>query len=382
MREEFRVRVADSSGKHIKDISYFGSTESSSLEYILNVGKPSACVLVVPASEPTDIFGLDGRLTIWRTAGNYGPFLEGEAAYLIRKWKYTKDTTTITAYHANTLTSRRVVAYDKTTTYSDKSTATPADNLVKALWRENAGSSISAANRDGAEEQADISAYVTVQADRGNAAVTTVQAGRRILGEVIDELSNLGAFPGGYFATEIVAVPDPQQMGLELRTYWPWARGADRRAGTSGDGTAIIFSEERGTLANVELTVDRTDEKTVVIAVGAGDDDLRLVQVAVAGTLYDSPLNRIEAVLDLSNIDDDNQLASAAASELRNHRPVIYLTGEIPEGSPLIRGYDYNYGDAVTAEFRGVRYDCRLDSIRVNVGYSSRTTQVILRSIQ
>jgi hypothetical protein len=332
--------------------------------------------MALPGSVDPSQFKLDGRMYVYRSLEGYGMNLEGDAAYLIRKWEYTRDSTVIVGVHANSLKDRRYVLYDKSTIYADKSTPTPADNLINTIWKENAGASINAA-RDGVETQADISAYVTTEGDASKAAAITMQIGRRNLGEVITEITEASSIGSNYLAAEIVA---EGEGSLELRTFYI-ARGADRGPDSK---KPLIFSEENGSLQNAKLIVDRVDEKTVVVAVGAGDDDLRLVQVAIdTNRIADSPLNRIEHVIQLSNIDDDIQLLAAANAELRNHEPLIYLTAEIPATSPYVRGPmgDYNYGDRVGVEFRGIRYTCRLDSLRTYVGPSSRTTQIILRSL-
>lgn len=373
MREDISVRVADPSGVYLDEIVGFGSREGSGLDYVMQVGKPSACRLTIPSSIDDSIFKLDGRLGIWRTAGGYGPFLETGSEYLIRKWEYTRTATTVTAYHANSLFSRRFVLYNKSSAFANKSTLTAADNLIKDVWAENAGSSISSADRDGADTNANISTYVGVQADLTQAATIAAQLGRRNVADAIAELAEAAGIAGEYLTAEIVT----NGSALELRTYTV-ARGKDRRVGAE----QLILSEESGTLEEARLTVDHTDEKTVVIAVGAGDDSLRLVQEAVDSTrMNSSPLNRIEHVINLSNIADDTALLNAARAELRKHEPVTFLTGVIPQGTPLIRGVDYDYGDLVLAEMRNRQYECRLDSIRCSIGPNSRSTQILLRSL-
>lgn len=375
MEEYYSIRVADSSGNHIKEIVNIGSDEGSGLEYTLTVGKPSVCRVTLPRHVPRDMFQLDGRITVWRTVGGRGPFQEGQAAFLVRKWETRPRTYSVTGYHANTLMDRRYVCYDKSTTFSDKSTATAAGDLMKTLWKENAGASIDTASRDGTDTNADITTYVTTESNKGDGATVTTQAGRRQLTSVIEELAGASLTAGTYIAAEIVDQPGSQ---LQFRTY-ATARGRDRRTSST---LPLLFSEESGTLHNVELVEDYTEEKTAVIAVGAGDDDLRLVQVALDTTrLNASPLNRIELAVELSNIDDDVQLLNAAQNELQLHRPEIYLTADLPDGSPYIRGIHYDYGDLITVEFEGRRFDCRLDSMRVSLGHGSRSTQIALRSI-
>jgi hypothetical protein len=81
--------------------------------------------------------------------------------------------------------------------------ATFADNLIKTLWAENAGASISSADRDGVETQADISAYVTVQANLSLGGSVAKAMARRNLLDVCQELAEASTTAGTYLTFEI-----------------------------------------------------------------------------------------------------------------------------------------------------------------------------------
>src|SRR4030095_10760821 len=110
--------------------------------------------------------------------------------------------------------------------------------------------------------QADISAYVTTQANATAAPIVRLTFAWENVGDLIRTLCDASVLNGTYLTTEIVA---PTENTLEIRTF-TGQRGEDRRASNLG---SLLFTEDRGNLANALLTVDRTEEITFAYAVGA-----------------------------------------------------------------------------------------------------------------
>lgn len=378
MTIDYEIRLADSFGQHLQTFKNFGNNESTALDYVINVGKPGALNLVFPRGVVNEsLFKVDGRIGVWRSIHGRPASLDGESVYLIRKWSTSRDYFRVTAYHANSLLKRRFVLYDKSTIYSDKSAGTPGDDLIKEIWSENFGPGIVPSDRDGTtgcDTRTDISDVVSQEIDLSEGVASYIQAGRRQVDSVVEEICNNASSLDSYITAEIVSVG----TDLQLKTYVS-QRGVDRRFGTSGQ---VIFSEDTGTLEDVELVIDRSEEVTVVCAAGAGDDDLRVTAVACdTDRIGDSAFNRIEMVIEESNIDDTDQLQSLAEAELQKHRPVILLTGTIAETGRYIRGMHYDVGDLVTVVFDGQKYDCRIDMCRVYIGHLSQKEQLLLRNI-
>lgn len=376
MTTQYTARVCDPYGQLLTEISNFvdnsvgggASTQvdysggSSALAYTLNVGKVGALRLTVPATFDANLFRLDGRIGVWRSINGRPPKLDGDTIFLIRKWEYSKNTTTITAYSANHLLWRRIIDYFAGTTYSSKTTPTAAGNLIKAFVNENMLAGIVAADRQGAETQADISAYLSNQANLTDGQLLAMQCAWRKLGDVVQDLSDASTQAGTYMAADIVAVTESL---LELRTY-ATLRGVDHRASSSAP---VILSEDAGSLANCQLTIDRSDEVTVAIVGGTGEGTQRLVRTSIDTTrIADSPLNRIEQFGDYSNVSDATALQDIADALVRAGRPRVEFTADVVETGGATRGIHYDLGDMVTAEFRGVQYDCRLDVAEVTLG--------------
>ena len=372
----YTCRVADPFGNPLDEIADFVSDEGgqSAMSYALNVGGMGAMTLTVPASYPTDFFKLDGRLGAWYSVNGGSPKLDGDAIYLIRKWHYTQHTTTITAYHANTLLKRRILAYFTGTAYTLKA-AVAAGNLIKAFARENLGSLISAVDRIGVETQADLSTLLSIQADLADGVSIAAQDAFANLYDLIRTICDGSTQAGTYMTAEIVA---PTESTLELRTY-ATVRGVDHRASSADP---VILSEDTGSLTNCELTVDRSEEVTFAICAGSGSGTSRIAATSVdTSRMGESPFNRIEAFGDYTNISDQAVLQDKADALVRAGMPRTEFTADIVDTDSNTRGTDYDLGDLITAEFRGLQYDCRLDVIGVSVGGGKATSKARVRYV-
>lgn len=378
MTTTYECRICDPYGQLLTSVSNFVDSAaggSAALAYTLNVGKVGALRLTVSSSFDDTLFWLDGRIGVWRSINGRPPKLDGDTVFFIRKWEYTKYTTTITAYSANHLLRRRIIDYFASTTYTSKTTPTAAGNLIKTFVSQNMLAGIVGADRQGAETQADISAYLTNQANLGDGVSLAMQCAWRNLEDVIQELSDASTQAGTYMAADIVA---PTETTLELRTY-ATVRGVDHRASS---GAPVILSEDAGSLANCHLTIDRSDEVTVAIAGGAGESTQRLIRTSIDTTrIAESPLNRIEQFGDYSNVSDATALQNIADAMVRAGRPRIEFTADVVETSGATRGIQYDLGDMVTAAFRGAQYDTRVDVIEVAVGGGGQFSRAKIRSL-
>lgn len=369
------VRLADPYGVSLDTIvDFIDSGDGAALEYNLHVGQVGVLTFAVPASFDASLFKKDGRCGVWRSFAGRRPVHDGNAIYLIREIEYAPDYTRVTAFHANSLLSRRIVAYAAGSSYASKSAAA-ADNLIKTIVSESFGSGISAANRDGSETQADVSTYLSIAANLGLGASIAKAFARRRVSDVIRELCDASTTAGTYLAAEIVA---PTESTLELRTYTT-QRGVDHRASS---GQPVILSVERGNLENARLIVDWTEEVTFAIAGGQGEGTNRLIATASDATrMGESPFGRIEDFIDMSNVADATQLQDDADAAVRNGRARITFTGDLIDTAATTYLIHYGPGDLVTAEHRGQQYDVRLDVIHVSLSNGKLTQRVQLRSV-
>ncbi len=378
MATTFEARICDPFGNLLAIVANFVDNPAgggSALGYTLNVGNVGALRLTVPVTFDDSLFRLDGRIGVWRSINGRTPTLDGQTVFLIRAWEYTEQTTTITAYSANHLRTRRIIDYFAGSSYSSKITPARAGNLIKAFLNENMLAGIVGADRQGAETQADISAYLSKQADLADGELLAMQCAWRNLDDVIREISDASTYGGTYMVADIVAV---SEQLLELRTY-ATVRGVDHRASS---GAPVILSPESGSLANCRLIVDRSDEVTFAIAGGSGEQDQRLIRTSLdTARMGESPFNRIEQFGDYTNISDAGALQDVADAMVQAGRPRIEFTADVVETDGATRGIHYDIGDMVTAGFRNLQYDCRLDVIEVAVGGDFQTSRAKIRSL-
>lgn len=345
----------------------------AALEYTLNAGQVGVLRLSVPAWMDVSLFPLDARIGVWRSINGRPPQLDGQAMFLVRAWRYTETETIITAYHATSLLERRIIAYPAGSSQSSKSTGF-AGNIIKTYASENLGSGIVGASRDGAETQADISSYLSIQANLNDGASVATADARQNLFTAIRDLCDASTQNGTYLTAEIVA---PTEQTLELRTY-AGQRGVDRRASTT---QPVMLSAATGSLEHVVVEVDRSAETTFSICGGQGEQTARLITTSGDSTrMAESVLNRIEQFGDYSNISNTAQLQSKADALVRAGRPRQSFSANVVETDAATRGIHYDFGDLVTAEARGIQFDVRLDVVHVALQAGQQRTSIQIRS--
>lgn len=358
------LRLTDPSGVYLKTIAAY-----KSLDYYLNCSGPSAMGILELTLHPTfDITLLrkHGRLCVMRSVNGRSPYLDNGAVYLIMTVRTSATEILIRAIHANWIMSTRIIAYDAGTAFTNKS-ATFADDMLKTLWLENFAGSISVVDRDGPETQADISAYVSVQANRSLGASIAEACTRSNFMAVAQRLCDASTTAGTYMTAEIFA---PTESTLELRTYTV-QRGQDHRVGTANQ---VILSETRGNLQNSIVELDYANEKTFIIAGGQGQQDLRVIATATdTARIGTSPFGRIEDFLDMSNTSDPTTLLNQAGSALWAGRPTRTASGTVIDTNATIRGIHYDLGDLVTTEDPRTEqlFDVRLDLIHEHIAVNT-----------
>lgn len=377
------LRFLDPYGIALAEVATYGTPADEDqatvpLSYVLNCSPGGVGVLetTLPLSFNPQFLQADTRIGVYRAINGRAPYLDNGAIYLVRYLDYGPTSIFVRAYHATNLLDRRIIAYNAGTTYTSK-TAAAADDQIKTFVNENMLGGIVGADRDGVETYADVSSYLTKQANLSQGASIAKAATRRKLLDVATELAQASTTAGTYLTFEIIA---PTEATLELRTY-ATQRGVDRRFGTSNP---VILSAARGNLINAHLVIDYTQEANFIVAGGQGQEAERLI-----GTAFDStraavsPFGRIERFRDATNVSAQAAIDDEADDQLRQSRPVIMFTGQLVETPALTRGIDVDLGDIVTAEHpqSNQQYDVRLDVIKETIDRSGRRVECGLRSV-
>jgi hypothetical protein len=331
---------------------------------------------------PMQVIGRDSRLHIWRTngvaAGNgqqdvlpHTQELDTETTWFIRRIRtlLTEDgqhLVELGAVPAIDLLASRIVAYPTGSQQAVKSG--PADDVMKAIVRENLGFLA-------ADSERDLSAWLTVAPDVGLAPVVQKSFARRNLLDVLRELAEASAEAGTMLAFDIVS-PTPDR--LEFRTF-VGQRGADHSFPAGSN--PVVLSPDTGTLARAERTTDYSDEATVIYAAGQGADaQRRLAQVSDQDRLRGSPFAWRERLLDARHIGSDPDLAAEARAALVAGRPRHTFQAEIVSTPGSTYGQHWRWGDRVTAVVAGEVLTCHIDAVQVTVANGRDTVRAHLRS--
>lgn len=338
------------------------------VDYIANCSPGAIGVMELTCPPGLDFSNItaDCRMGAYVSIDGGPPYLDCNALYFIETIELTSAQVFLRGFHANTLTTRRYVLYPSGSTQADKAAA-PADNQLKAYWKENAGSSI-AGTREGVQTLADISSVVSVDANLSLGPSVAMSGAHDPLENVLQRICDASATAGTYLTYEIIAL---SPADLRFRTY-VGARGVDRRYGTAAP---VILSEQRRNLSGARLTIDYHNEVTAAIAGGQGQGADHLVASALDTTRMSiSPVHRIERSTEMGNANNLTAVQDAADAILRENRPSVSVTGTLVDTPGCVRGIHYDLGDilSVAAPLTNQLIDVRLDLVHVHIDASGQ----------
>jgi Siphovirus ReqiPepy6 Gp37-like protein len=380
MPSQTTIRICDPFGGFLVETAEFlEAGNNPGLRYVLSCGQVGAMTVTLPP-EYNPMLLKDGRIHIMRSVNGGPAQREVGSCYLIRRWDYADNYTTVTAVHANDIMRRRCSLWAAGTAQSEQDALNTQDAMVN-VWDANFGTQADTYGRAfdttaiaSNAVQANISAFVSQQPSAGlGPAVAIYYPWQNIL-EVLTNLSNNSLQNGTFLISEIVA---PTEATLEWRMF-AGQRGVDRRFSA---GNGLLFSSVRGNLENAILTVDATEEITFTEAGGAQRD---VVDTPLSGLsnrtaidtvrVAESPFGRIEQFVDSGSSTDLTMIKADADAVLRAGRPHIMAVADITETDQCIRGVHFDYGDYVTVEIQGIQYDMRLNLMEVTINASGDRT--------
>src|SRR3990167_2102870 len=260
----------------------------------------------------------------------------------------------------NELISRRIVAYAAASSQADKTDQ--VDDMLKAIARENLGSSASAARN--------LTALgFTVHPDLAAGPSITRGFAWREVSRIYREIVDASAGVGTDLYWDIVPT---SANAFELRTYIGQL-GVDRSYGSGSN--PVLFGLLWGNLAEPKLTRDYSKEGTTIYAGGQGEGANRgIVEVADVTRLNRSPWNRREAFVDARNERDTDGGTTVANARLNDGRPRLRFIGKLLDTPQAVYGKDWNFGDRVTVEYRGRQLDGLVEAVTVKVDAEGNET--------
>lgn len=300
----------------------------------------------------------DTRVAIWRAPAGGKKSLDYVGLVRLPEKKQGNATIqrAVRGKHLNDLLHTRIVAYAAGSSQSSKSGA--ADDLMKDVVTENLGSSGGAGR--------DLSAYgFTVQAKTAGGTSVALPFAYQQVDEVLKQLSDAS------HATEATCVyfgivPLNNGWECEFRTkLGQW--GMDHRFPSGVDG-ALVLSPDRQNVKDVYRATDYSNEVNFAYIGGQGEGSARVVRTIQDATRVGaSPFNRRETFVDGRSLELPSQLDAAGQAAVKAGQPKTLFSAKIIENERVRYGVNYGLGDYITVSFDGETFDCRIESVQVDV---------------
>lgn len=340
------------------------------LSYTLTQNVPGALTLTVPAGSYAWHYGLnrtDIRLYVFRDNR-----LEGETCWLGRSHRYFTDSNgvgfwEVSAVSALELLSRRIVPYADGSAQATKTAA--ADDMMKAVVRENLGSSAATARQiTGLSVQSDLGLGPTITQ---SFQYTNVLSVCQDIADATKDSDDASVWV--YFD---IVVKDWLAGTLEFRTF-TGQRGASHGIGSD---SPVVFSDLGGTLVEAEREYDHYDEITYAYGRRQGDPYGTFDgEGGDATRLKTSSLNRREAFVDVptgfTTITVDELMPTLAEG-----RPRLRFRAKLQDLPGLRYGQHWGMGDIVAVTAGRITNDYRIDSVTVTVENGRETIDAVLEA--
>lgn len=287
------------------------------------------------------------QIEVWRSYKDLGLASYKSFEGLLRDVEYATDEQgqthiTCTAYGYMSMLAWRRILYTaglaNLSRFND-----PAENVLKRLVNYNAGPyalAIAGRDRDG------VISGITTEYDQGRGNMLTVNASRDNL------LDTLLKYAGRQAGGDI----DLIKMGVnswQFRFY-PGQRGTDKTA-------TVVFALNNANMRKPHLVRNRSAERTVIIAAGAGEQADRLIALAT-GPNY-SASNDIEGLLDDTQVKAFDTLQQRATQTANANAVNDVFTFEIVQTTNTAIDVQYTLGDLVLARYAGSEYIKVIDAV-------------------
>jgi len=302
------------------------------------------------------------QLQLWRNGA-----LQFSTRYFLMNWVAFHNSSgerLLKAYavDANWLLSSRIVAYPAASSQAKKTGK--ADNLMKAIVRENMGALAPA------ERQI---AALLVLADSGEGPTVSKGFSWRNVLTVLQELSEQSQTT----ATPVYFDIQSESMN-DLRFVTALHRLGENHGARSSDPRLV--GAQFGNLREASASWLMLDEVTSVYAGGQGEEADRLVvneknQQRI--NLF-QPYNLIETFVDSRNDELESAVRADALAMLKESRPRVVVSGLLSETEGMRYDRDFRFGDTVAVEAFGVRLNCMIREVGLNVSASGERIDVKL----
>ena len=360
MTVQYEIVLTDDVGGN-----HYQVATSPGFDYVITYNKPG----VINLGLPTVVFDLarigllndrpDKRIEVWRKSPGVAKSLRQLGVIL--KGSFSKDAAgknvwSVTAFSPLEWAKRRIVAYASGSAQAEKTT-TEADDMAKALARENLGASATDTDRD-------MTSLVgfSVAADLAAAPQISMPFAWKQLDKVLLDIAKSSEEAGTRLYYDIVPLTSTT---FQFKT-WINFPGQDR----TGGNNPVIFSTELGNLKTPSLSIDYSNVINYVYSGGQGEDATRNVQeVENTANIARSIINRREGFVNATRVEagvatENVQIQDIGSAEMRENKPKRRFTGELLSTPQTLYGKHWKEGDQVMVKYLGIEFTAIVESVR------------------
>lgn len=320
-----------------------------------------AATLTIPDFIDRRSFRKNTRMRLWRRGLDGTATLFGDTNWFLRKisHNYTSQTYAIEFEDAISLLQHRRVAYTSQTPYADKTLeefglivpndSLRIDNMMRQYVRENYSTL--------ALDTARNNLLITVEDDRNLGPYGEKEASWQVLGDVLNNLADMSAEKGLELFYDLVPQPDDSMVFK----VWDKVRRVDRG---SDSFNILTLSQELNHLTDVEEVEDYTELGTYVYVLGydSGPSQI-IVEVSDEVEIDSDPFGRIEFTEAAPDVDRESVLEDYGQAALRGKRGIRRVSARAVEGTGIVYGRDYSYGDRVMIQVGTRKYNCHVKAV-------------------
>lgn len=319
--------------------------------------KPGAFSMLFTGNFDVNPIRLDGLVEFWRD----GKWVNTGMARAIRYFadKAGNDYVQISGPDLQDILDRRIIIGAAGSAESDKTDY--ADDMIKAIVTEQFGS--------GAGAGRDISAYLTVEADKSLGYSLSKSFAYKNVLTTIQEIAQTSTENSLPIYFDVVPYISGNNILFRFETYLNQP-GIDR-TGTS----QVVFGTNYDNISDVNLEYDFTSEVTAAYAGGQGEGADRYLTSAInTDRVAESPYNRRESFKDARNESSTTAADDKASQSVREGAPVVRFAGRLLDIPPTRYGIEWSWGDKVIVQYRDIQQEAIISAVTFTVNDAGRET--------
>ncbi len=360
---EYFIKIKDQRNNPVIFIDNFYSLELNRNE--MGIG---SLYVDIPLKEYGNIdFAIDWRIEVYRKSGTGDVALVGDTQWMIKLVRrkvdeQNKQLLHILAYDPIYILSKYIVAYVAGTPQALKENM-PADDMIKAIARENLGALATDPDRD-------LSHWLVIEDDKGLAPKITMDdfSFQQVL-PILTKICEKSSANGTYLTFDIVY--DSEIEKLVLKTY-TGQRGANR----GQESFSPLYLSHHTDYANImgggtnyaSTELDASDEATYIYSGRqAADINALFAVVANQSAINESPFGRREDFITTGESVEKDDVIAEAYSWLQHKYRKVFMNTHVQNNTDMRYGIDYGFGDLVAFRYLGESFDIHLDGIKISV---------------